>query len=152
MTSPATLATLLELAEARKNKAAQVFAQAVAAHGHARERHTLIEGYRADYEARLRKQAGIGVDATLVGNYTRFIAQLSDALEQQRQEVLRCAAHMENMRAAFLAEERKLKSFEVLAQRDAQRLAATEAKRAQKQSDEYANRRSLSGAPSGFVL
>jgi len=56
MTSTTTLATLIELAEGRKNKAAQEFAQAAAAHSRARERLVLIENYRSDYESRMRNR------------------------------------------------------------------------------------------------
>ncbi len=151
MTSPTTLSTLIELAQARKNRAAQEFAQAAAAHSRARERLVLIENYRADYESRMRNQAGIGLDGTLVGNYARFIQQLTDAVEQQAREVARCAEHMNAARAAFFEEERKCKSLEILAQREAQRQQATEAKRIQKQIDEFANRRSF-GSPTGYAL
>ncbi|MDX3904143.1 MAG: flagellar export protein FliJ [Pigmentiphaga sp.] len=151
MTSPSTLATLIELAEARKNKAAQELAQAAAAHARARERLVLIENYRADYEARMRGQTGIGIDGTLVGNYARFIQQLTDAVEQQTREVERCALHLDATRAVFFSEERKLKSLEVLARREAQRLESSEAKRAQKQIDEFANRRHF-GVPTGYAL
>ncbi len=150
MTSISTLQTLIELAEARKSLAAQEFAQAAAAHSHARERLVLIQSYRADYETRMRSQAGAGIDGTRVGNYTRFIQQLSDAVEQQTSEVQRCANHMNTVRNAFFIEERKFKSLEILAQRDAQRKTSAEAKRVQKQIDEFANRRSF-GSQSGFA-
>jgi len=151
MTSTSTLATLIELAEGRKNKAAQEFAQAAAAHSRARERLVLIENYRSDYETRMRNQTGIGMDGTLVGNYARFIQQLTEAVDQQTREVERCASHMNATRAAFFNEERKLKSLEILAQREAQRLETSEAKRLQKQIDEFANRRSF-GTPTGYAL
>ncbi|VCU69937.1 Flagellar FliJ protein [Pigmentiphaga humi] len=151
MTSSATLSTLIDLAQGRKNKAAQEFAQAAAAHSHARERLTLIENYRADYETRMRDQAGAGLDGTLIGNYTRFIRQLSDAVEQQNQEVARCEQHLNATRAAFFEEERKLKSLEILAQREAQRQDAAQAKLLQKQVDEFAARRSF-GPATGYAL
>jgi flagellar FliJ protein len=151
MTTSSTLTTLIELAQDRKTKAAQDFAQAASAHERARERLTLIENYRSEYEARMRDQAGVGVDSTLIGNTMRFISQLTVAIEQQGMEVARCAAHVETTRAAFLDEERKLKSLEILAQREAQREAAIEAKRQQKQIDEYATRRSF-GPQTGFAL
>lgn len=151
MTSTSTLTTLIELAEGRKNKAAQEFAQAAAAHSRARERLVLIENYRSDYETRMRNQTGIGMDGTLVGNYARFIQQLTEAVDQQTREVERCASHMNATRAAFFNEERKLKSLEILAQREAQRLETSEAKRLQKQIDEFANRRSF-GTPTGYAL
>jgi len=151
MTSPSTLATLIELAAGRKNRAAQEFAQAAAAHSRARERLALIENYRTDYESRMRNQTGIGLDGTLVGNYARFIHQLTEAVEQQRQEAERCAAHMNATRAAFFDEERKLKSLEILARREAQRLESSEARRTQKQIDEFANRRHF-GTSTGYAL
>lgn len=151
MTSTTTLATLIELAEGRKNKAAQEFAQAAAAHSRARERLVLIENYRSDYESRMRNQTGIGLDGTLVGNYARFIQQLTEAVEQQAQEVERCAGHMNATRVAFFGEERKLKSLEILAQRETQRQESTEARRIQKQIDEFASRRQF-GTPTGYAI
>ncbi|GAA4342337.1 hypothetical protein GCM10023144_44270 [Pigmentiphaga soli] len=150
MADSATLHSLIELADARKQKAGQAFAQAAAAHAQARERLVLIQNYRSEYETRLREQAGTGIDGTRVVNYARFIQQLSDALEQQQREVERCARHLQAMREDFFAEERKLKSFEILAEREQQRVAGAEARRVQKQIDEFANRKSF-GSPTGFM-
>lgn len=149
MASTATLHTLIDLAVERKNKAAQLFAQAAAAHKGACERKVLIENYRADYEDRMRTQAGAGIDGVRVSNYTRFIQQLSEAIEQQSREVERCAQHLNQTRDAFFAEERKVKSFEILARRETERQSAAQAKQIQKQIDEFANRLSF-GASTGF--
>jgi len=152
MTNTATLTTLIELAEARKAKAAQDFAQAATAHARARERLVLIENYRTEYETRMRSQTGVGVDSTLIGNTMRFISQLTTAIEQQGQETARCAAHLAAMREVFFTEERRLKSLEILAQREAQRQAEAEARQQQKQFDEFAARRGFNGPSTGFAL
>jgi flagellar FliJ protein len=151
MASSATLHTLIELAVERKNKAAQDFARSAAAHKHACERQVLIESYRADYELRMRTQAGTGIDGTRVSNYSRFIQQLSEAVEQQRLEVDRCARLLQQTRDAFFEEERKVKSFEILAKRETDRKSSSEAKKIQKQIDEFASRKAYSTA-SGFSL
>lgn len=151
MASSATLPTLIALAAERKNKAAQQFAQAASAHKQARERQVLIESYRADYETRMRTQAGAGIDGVRVANYARFIQQLNVAVEQQRQEVERCTAVLNHTRHAFFAEERKVKSFEILAKREAERQASSDARQIQKQLDEFANRHSF-GPATGFSL
>lgn len=151
MASTATLHTLIDLAVERKNKAAQQFAQAAATHKQARERMVLIESYRADYETRMRTHAGTGIDGVRVANYSRFIQQLTEAVEQQQKEVERCTLMLNHTRDAFFAEERKVKSFEILAKRETERQASSDAKQVQKQIDEFANRRSF-GPSTGFSL
>lgn len=150
MASQSTLDTLIDLARERKTDAAQEFARAVAHAQQSKQRLQLLQNYRGEYETRMRTQAGVGIAVTQIANYNRFIAQLTDAYEQQELEVTQCDAVVEQTRLAFLAEERKLKSFEILADRAAQRQTASDAKRTQKQFDEFAARAAFAGANSRF--
>ena len=150
MASQSTLDTLIELARERKTDAAQEFAKAVARAQQSKQRLELLQNYRGEYETRMRTQAGVGIGGAQIANYNRFIAQLTDAYEQQELEVTQCDALVEHTRLAFLAEERKLKSFEILADRAEQRQTASDAKRTQKQFDEFAARSAFAGANSRF--
>lgn len=140
MTQSDTLKTLIELAEQQHDKASKVFAQAAGAHRQAQERLELIENYRGEYEDRMRSHSYQGIDGTRVSNYARFIQQLSDAITQQHIEVDRCAQQLEHTRQAFLEAQRKLKSLQILLQRDQQRQAVRDARQAQKMVDEFAAR------------
>ncbi len=150
MASQSTLDTLIELARERKTDAAQEFAKAVARAQQCKQRLELLQNYRGEYETRMRTQAGVGIAGAQIANYNRFIAQLTDAYEQQELEVTQCDALVEHARLAFLAEERKLKSFEILADRAEQRQTASDAKRTQKQFDEFAARAAFAGANPRF--
>ncbi len=150
MANPSTLETLIDLAKDRKTEAAQAFARAVAHAQQAEQRLQLLHNYRGEYETRMRNQAQRGIGGSQIGNYNRFIDQLSEAFLQQEYEVAQAQALVNQARENFLAEERKLKSFEVLAQRADQREGAKQAKREQKQFDEFAARAAFAGANTRF--
>lgn len=140
MTNPETLKTLINLAEQQHDKASKVFAQAASAHRHAQERLELIENYRGEYEDKMRSHTYQGIDGTRVSNYARFIQQLSDAITQQLLEVKHCEQQLEHTRRLFLDAQRKLKSLQILLQRNQQQQALLEARQSQKMIDEFAAR------------
>ncbi len=107
------------------------------------ERLALIEQYRREYEQQQRRSAERGLHPAQWGNFSRFIGQLDQALEQQNREVEFLHQAVEQARQTYQELDRKVRSFEILVAREQARQQAHEARLEQKSTDEFANRQSL---------
>ena len=79
-----------------------------------------------------------GIDAAANANQSAFVGRIDQVAEQQRAELERVRALAETERQQMMLCERKLKSLETLATRQAELLRAATEKREQKQMDEMA--------------
>lgn len=135
--------TLLDLAREKREEAARVLNAATAAWQQAQNKQSQLEGFRKDYEQRLTQAGGNGISVQQWRDFQAFLTKLDMAVAQQAAEVTRRANIRTEAQAGWMAEERKVKSFETLATRHRQREEAKESKREQKQMDEFANRKAF---------
>jgi flagellar FliJ protein len=131
---------LKEVASRRCDAQAKRLAEAVHARDDAQRRLDMLIGYRGDYEARLADAGSRGIDREALRNYQAFLGQLERAIAQQAELVAVAARSVEGARAQWHSERVRVESFEVLGERHGPSVARHEARRTQKQTDEWAGR------------
>jgi flagellar protein FliJ len=139
MPSAAQLKFLLKRAQEESDSATQHLGQARKAFTSSNAKHALLARYREDYRAQLGATAAQGVDGDRLRNFQRFIANVTQAITQQQQEVERCKAVTQRAELAWRETQQRLQSYRTLAERDASRARIAEERKQQKQSDEFCN-------------
>jgi flagellar protein FliJ len=140
MTNPSPLQTLIGLAQDEVDTAAQRL-------GRLQREKTEIESqlealitYRAEYHTRFTESARQGMAAGNVRNFQAFIDTLDSAIEQQRRLLDQANARLEAAKPEWQRSKQKLGSYEVLQARQDDVAALKEARREQRDADEYAAR------------
>jgi flagellar FliJ protein len=137
------LGLLIEKTRGARDEAASHLARLQHRLAQSQERLALIDQYRREYDQQQRRSAERGLHPTQWGNFSRFIGQLNQALEQQNREVEFLQGSVEQARRTYQDLDRKLRSFETLVARERARQQAHEARLEQKRNDEFANRQAL---------
>jgi flagellar FliJ protein len=138
VSKPFPLQTLLELARAGNDAAA---AQLGAVNGHEREmqkRLQLLLDYRSEYQAHFAQAAKMGMDSAGWRNFREFMDKIDAAVAQQRELVAQARQQVETGQLHWHSEQRKLKSFDTLAQRHRTQAQKAEARQEQREQDEFA--------------
>lgn len=134
------LQILVDLAKDKEDKVAQVLAG---------QRNTLeaekakliqLEEYAKQYES---ERNLLGMNSYLTTNYYHFVDRLGQAIQQQKNVIKRVEQQIELTMKRWLELRGKSRSMEWLQQKNVNLELAIEAKQEQKQSDEFAMRRSL---------
>ena len=60
-----------------------------------------LQAFRLEYEQRLARITGAGIDARQLADYRRFLSQFNEAIERQGQEVQRSQSAVEDSREAL---------------------------------------------------
>ena len=134
------LTTLLEQAEADRNRALAMFNQTRARSDAARTQAAQLDAYRLDYQQRWSAQFARGAGLDIVRCYQGFSDRLETAITQQAHAVTQTQAAQAQAGAALAAQELRVASVRKLIERrmQAQRQAAN--RREQKADDEHATR------------
>lgn len=99
-----------------------------------------LQQFRKDYQGKFQEAANVGMSPTDLRNFQDFIYRLDQAIKQQ-QGVIELTTHSVNAGRVELNEaQRKMQSFDTLAQRHIAAEKLLEAKLEQKMQDEYAGR------------
>lgn len=106
----------------------------------AEQQFEMLQDYRQDYLKRLQDAMIGGMSAADCQNYQRFINTLDDAIGQQNNVVRQAQQHLAQGRLNWQREQRRLSSFDTLAQRDARARAIAESRREQRATDEISAR------------
>ena len=104
------------------------------------EKLLLLFKYRDEYQQRFRLAARTGLDAAGLRNYHEFLERLENAIMQQHAGVVEARVRVDCGRNDWQLKERKSKAFGTLDQRFDATLRRTEARREQKQQDDFASR------------
>lgn len=136
MANPQALDILIDLARDHADNAARQLQQLNAARRSAEEQLATLQEYRQDYAERLQLATQGGLTATNYHNFRQFIATLDDAISQQNKTVAQIDLKIEQGRALWNQEKRKLSSFETLQSRYARQQALREARNEQRSNDE----------------
>lgn len=129
---------LQELAESRRDGTGRALAALAAQRDGAQSKLAMLVEYRRDYEARLARASQEGIDAERLRNYRRFLAQLDAAIEQQADQMVDAQERVDDAQQKWRGEQREVKSFDTLGQREARAQAKRENRREQQLQDEYA--------------
>jgi len=141
MATTSALPTLIELANKASDEAAKHLAAALRMHEEAKQKLELLLGYRKDYAERCQNDLANGMGAMQFNNYQAFMQKLDQAIAGQDKVVVDALARVDRARAAWCAAEQKKMSFTTLNDRAIKEQNRRDAVRDQKQSDEFANRR-----------
>lgn len=140
MAQLSALDTLIELATQQSDEAAKRLGKAVKAGDDAQQKLQLLMQYRDDYAARLRSSAATGLTASGYRNFQMFLDKLDDAIASQQRVVQDSQRRVSNERTAWQSSERKRLSYDTLATRAMSAQLLKQARREQKQTDEFAAR------------
>ena len=143
MPSQLPLDTLIGLAKDSADDAARALGRLSAERNHAEQQLSMLQEYRQDYLARLQAAMQAGMSAADCHNYQRFIATLDDAIGQQAAVLRQADSHLAQGRAHWQQQQRRLNSFDALAQRERRAQAIVQTRREQRASDEFAARMAL---------
>jgi len=148
--NPATLRTLIELAAAKCDAAQARYAAMQQLAEKARAHLLMLRQYAKEYDERARCKTGDSRDPSAERNQVVFLDRLQLAVGAQEREL----AVREKAAAAAAGEValclRKRKSLETLALRRIERERIAEARREQKNTDEFAQRSTERGTAAGL--
>jgi flagellar protein FliJ len=140
MAHPSALDTLIDLAQRASDAAAKRLGAALKAVEEGEQKLRMLEGYRADYVAKLDAAQMAGITPFAYQNFVAFIGKLDAALNGQR-DVIKHARHKADFeKKAWQESERKRLSYRTLNERAALEALKVENKRDQKMMDDHAAR------------
>jgi flagellar FliJ protein len=138
--SLSTLVTLLDHAQAERDRALSAARQADDVVLRAQAQADQLAQYRAEYLARWATQFARSGTPELLQCYHSFMQRLDQALEQQSAQVANVNARAAAARALLQDKEMRVASVRKLIERRQQAQQAQESRMAQKQTDEAAQR------------
>ncbi|HJV52679.1 MAG TPA: flagellar export protein FliJ [Noviherbaspirillum sp.] len=140
MATSSALDTLIELATQQTDEAAKRLGRAIRNGEDAEQKLQLLLQYRDDYMARMQATLQAGLTASSYRNFQLFIDKLDDAIKGQQRVVQDAQRRVTRERGAWQDSERKRMSYDTLATRAEKVQQLKEARRDQKQTDEFAAR------------
>ncbi|HHF3082972.1 TPA: flagellar export protein FliJ [Vibrio diabolicus] len=96
-----------------------------------------IEKYRLDYCQQLIDRGQAGLTASEYGHLNRFLTQLDETLSKQKQAESHFKEQVENSQEYWLTVRKERKSYEWMIEKREKEKQLAEAKREQKQMDEF---------------
>jgi len=133
-----TMDQLIELAEKKLDHAAQALATRNARQRDAEAKLELLVNYRVDYFSRFGSAAAAGIDNHLLHNFRAFMEKLDTAITEQHAVVADARSSVRAAQTAWQAEQQRLRSYQVLAERRRGNERVRNAKREQREQDEHA--------------
>ena len=146
------LTTLLEQAEADRNRALAAFNLSRTRCDAARAQAAQLEAYRSDYQQRWSAQFARGAGLDIVRCYQGFSDRLETAITQQGHALLQAQAAQAGAGDALTAHELRVASVRKLIERRAQAQRQLTERREQKDDDEHAMRMAQTRGNPGFGL
>ena len=135
------LQKLLDLAQDRTDDAARTLGELIGAEKEDDRKLALLVDYRSEYQSRFEEAARNGIGPDEWRNFSAFLSQLDEAIEQQKQIVSQARGRTAAGQQAWLAERNRLKAFDTLSQRHQKEQHRKEAKQDQRLTDEHAAKR-----------
>lgn len=140
MASSSAISTLIELATKECDKAAQELGKSIRIADETKKKLAMLLQYRDDYRMRLQATQSEGLSIEGYRNYQLFLERLEEAIAGQQKIVQESQKRVEVCQKAWQAAEHKRLSYDTLAVRKQKEAQRKEARREQKQTDEYAAR------------
>ena len=141
MAAASKYALLRNLAQDKVDAAAERMRIAQTNQQSARVKLGQLQEFLSEYQHRLTSGGMRGMGIAQWQDFQRFLHRLQEAVEIQQGEVDRCVQRFMLERQSWLSEQRQLKAYEKLIERERMLAEKAEARRAQKQTDEFASRR-----------
>ena len=134
------LQALLDLAAERLEAAQRRLQSLAAERAQSASRVEELEGYLAEYRARLSARLEEGIDPSRLRDYRSFLERLELACRQQREDLQAREVAWSAGREAWLEQRRRHRAFEALQARHRAEQVRREARADQRAQDEYAQR------------
>ncbi|MFZ6686194.1 flagellar export protein FliJ [Undibacterium sp. SXout11W] len=140
MANKSPIDTLIEIAERETDDAAKKLGKAIRYHEETIAKLNLLIQYREDYDLRFKENASKGISASQYGNFMSFLGKLDSAVDGQKLVVKEAERRIGTAKESWQASEKKRLSYNTLDQRAKSVIQQKEAKRDQKQTDDFAAR------------
>ncbi|RJS95154.1 flagellar export protein FliJ [Salinisphaera sp. Q1T1-3] len=137
-----SLDALIEIATEKRDSAAAALGELQTARSKSQAQLDALVRYRAEYGHRLAEAMADGLSMHRLENDQRFLAALDAAIAQQQDIVASNEHRLVDGRHQWQDRQRRLKSFDTLAERGRRHQAQREARREQQDNDEAAGRAS----------
>lgn len=134
------LPLLIDRAREARDQAASTKYAAAQNLQRARDRLALLQQFCGEYQQRLQGQREIGISRSELSNFSRFVQQLDQALAQQTTEVEFCENTLSVAQARLTETQQRMRSLEVLLDRQAAQERQVSDRRDQKMHDEFSAR------------
>ena len=138
---PFSLQPIRELAQRQSDDAAATLGRLRGAEHKTRQTLEALREYRDEYQARFEQALMNGISPGELNNYRAFLAKLDRAVEEQQSLVEQSEARSENGLQQWQAQSRKVKSFDVLAEREDEKHRKEVSRQEQRILDEYSSSR-----------
>lgn len=135
-----TLQPLLNLAHQKNEAATRKLGQLNQQQQVAQSKLDTLLQYRKDYQLRFQEAAQNGMDQAGLCNFQDFLYRLDEAIAQQRTAVQKANHSVDEGRTELKDAQRKMKSFDTLAQRHVAAEKKREIKTEQRLQDEHTGR------------
>jgi flagellar protein FliJ len=140
MAKPPSIQILIDLAQSRTDDATRRLGGLTTQCNQIDTQLLVLVQYRDEYCRRYEASVKNGISATDWRNFQEFLAKLDKAIAQQQQALLHAKNGLEAGQQAWHSARRTLKSYDTLSQRRVRTEREREAKRDQKETDEYASK------------
>ena len=141
MTNAFSLQPLVNLAQQKNDAATKKLGQLNRTQQSAQGKLDMLLQFRKDYQVKMQQaeKDGMGLEDLL--NFQQFIYRLDEAINQQSAVVKQAQTSVQTGRSELTEAQRRMKSFDTLAQRHVESEKKLEAKIEQKLQDEHTGRR-----------
>ncbi|HUX89183.1 MAG TPA: flagellar export protein FliJ [Gallionellaceae bacterium] len=136
-----SLQPLVHLAQQRNDAATKKLGLLNRNQQSAQSKLEMLQQYRKDYQEKMHNAERNGMDLQDLRNFQDFIYRLDDAIAQQNAVVSQAHISLQTGRSELAEAQRRMKSFDTLAQRHAEAERKIEAKIEQRMQDEHSGRR-----------
>jgi flagellar FliJ protein len=134
------LQPLLDLAHEHSDEAGRKLQQLKVKWQEAELKLNQLAGYREEYRQRLSQNTQHGMQMAAWREFQLFMDKLDQAITLQGEEVAKCQRHWEGGRREWLERQRQLKAYGTLLQRHTSSENMREARKEQKEQDEFSGR------------
>lgn len=128
---------LIELQQKKEEKVRIDYAQAEQHLQNLKQQLTGLSDFRLDYVRQLQSRGGDGITSTYYGQFQAFIAKLEAAITQQEGAITTAKRVVEQRKALWLEERKKLKVYQKLAEKSVLKIQKAQQIQEQKQLDEF---------------
>lgn len=140
MTNTFSLQPLVHLSQQKNDAATKKFGQLNQQQQAAQTKLDTLLQYRKEYQARFQEAVQNGMNQSDLQNFQGFIQRLDEAIAQQRSINEQMLNSVQSGRNELLDTQRKMKSFDTLAQRHMENEKKLAAKSEQRLQDEHTGR------------
>lgn len=135
-----SLQPLLNLAQQRNDAAARKLGKLNQQHQSEQDKLNMLQQFRKDYQEKFQEAVRNGIDQNDLRNFQAFINRLDDAINQQLKTIEQAQRSVQTGRVELSDTQRRVKSFDTLAQRHVENERKLETKAEQKIQDEHSSR------------